>query len=196
MRKSILGVLACLLVTSLAIARVAGQTSNSIKDISLIYAEGKITGDQYTNEYFGLVLKPVGAQFTKGGFISPQGKKARLIAAEANAEKWEDKYSIAVLADALSVHPSVRSPEQYLRGVQSHFQGLGSVLVQDSTPVEVSGIRFVRMILKAGGERPHYQGMYTAFLKGYILTLQIEAPSPERLTQIVQSTVHFSAVRK
>jgi hypothetical protein len=109
-----------------------------IKDISVVYAEGRVTGnqyrnDQYRNDYFGLTLTPVGGKFTEGGFISSQGKRARLIDVEANAKNWEDKYSIAIRADALSANPLIHSPDQYLRGVRHQLEKEGLLTVQEES---------------------------------------------------------------
>jgi hypothetical protein len=37
----------------------------------------------------------------------------------------------------------------------------------------------------------HYQAMYTTFLKGYIVSVQVEAPTAERLNEIMQTKVSF-----
>jgi hypothetical protein len=103
-----------------SLAVTPAQTA--VKDISAVCAEGRVTGNQYRNDYFGLTLTPVGGNFTQGSFISSQGKRARLVAVEANAKNWENKYSIAILADALSANPLIHSPEQYLRSVRRKFK--------------------------------------------------------------------------
>jgi hypothetical protein len=176
---------------SLAVT-VAAQTST--RDIAAVFAEGEVDGNEYRNDYFGLTLRPVGAEFAKGGFISSQGKRARLIDAEANAKKWEDKYSIAVLADALSANPLIHSPEQYVRSVRHQFEKEGMQTVEQESSIEISGLPFVQATMKTTQQGlMHYQGMYTTFLNGYILSLQVEAPSPERLRQIVLSMVQFKA---
>lgn len=177
------------------IATVEAQTA--VKDISAVFAEGKVTGNQYKNDYFGLTLTPAGAEFTKGGFVAPEGQRARLVDAEANAKKWEDKYSIAILADALSANPLIHSPEQYLRSVRHGFEREGLVTVEAESPIEISGIRFQQATMKATEEGgTHYQGMYTTFLNGYILSIQVQAASPERLKQIVLSMVSFNVPHK
>jgi hypothetical protein len=169
---------------------VGAQTP--IKDIASVFAEGKIHGYEYTNDYFGLTLTAVNAQFTEGGFVSSEGKRARLIDAQCNAESWGDKYEIAILADALSANPLVLSPEQYVRSVRHELEREGMVTVDEESPIEISGLRFVRAALKVTGQaQTHYQGIYTTFLNGYILSIQIEAPTSERLNQIVLSTVKF-----
>ena len=159
---------------------------SSIKDISAVYAEGRVTGNQYRNDYFGLTLTTVGGNFTQGSFISSQGKRARLVAVEANAKNWQNKYSIAILADALSANPLIHSPDQYLRSVRHQFEKEGLVTVQEESPIEISGLRFVQATMKSGGPGlAHFQGMYTAFLNGYIVSLQVEAPSQVRLKEIL-----------
>ena len=176
-----------------SLAVTPAQTA--VKDISVVYADGKVTGNQYRNDYFGLTLKPVGGKFTQGGFISPQGKRARLIDVEANAKNWEDKYSIAILADALSANPLIHSPDQYLRSVRHQLEREGLVTVQEESPVEISGLRFFQATMKSGGPGPvHFQGMYTTFLNGYIVSLQVEAPSQSRLKEIL-AMVTFKAPR-
>jgi hypothetical protein len=179
----------------LASVAVNPTAQTPTKDASAVFAEGKISGKEYKNEYFGLTLTTVDAQFTEEGFVSPRGTRARLIDAEANAKNWEDRYSISMLADALSANPLVRSPAQYVRSVRHQFeQREGMVTVQEETPIEISGLQFVGAALKVTQEgRTHYQGIYTTILNGYILSLQVEASAPERLNQIVLSMVKFKS---
>jgi hypothetical protein len=181
-----------ILVLCVHVARATGAPAQT-PDISAVFAEGKVTGNQYKNDYFGLTLTTNDALFTKGGFISSQGKRARLIDAEAKAKRWEDKYSIAILADALSANPLIHSPEQYLRSVRHQFEKEGLTTVQEESAITISGLPFVHAIMKTEGQgRPHYQGMYTTFLKGYIPSLQVEAPSLERLKEIIRTMVNFT----
>ncbi len=184
--------LAGLVLVCASLAVATAQTA--VKDISAVYAEGSVIGNQYRNDYFGLTLTPVGGgKFTKGGFISSQGKRARLIAVEANAENWDDKYSIAILADALSANPLIHSPDQYLRSVRHQFEREGLVTVQEESPLEISGLRFFQATMKTGGPGPaHFQGMCTTFLNGYIVSLQVEAPSQARMKDIL-AMVTFKA---
>ena len=87
-----------------AVMGAVTEAQTPIKDISAVFAEGKVEDNQYKNDYFGLTLTPIGAEFTQGGFVSSQGKRARLIDAQANAKNWEDKYSIAIItADGIDL---------------------------------------------------------------------------------------------
>jgi uridylate kinase len=185
--------LAVLAALSFFFASVPATTKaqTPIKDISAVFAEGKINGNEYNNDYFGLTLTPVNAQFTQGSFANSGGSRARLINAEANTKNFEDRYSIAILAAALSANPLVRSPEQYVRSVRHQFeQREGMSTVQEESAIEISGVRFVQATMKATEQgQTHYQGIYTTFLNGYILSIQVEAPTPERLQQIVLSMV-------
>jgi len=150
-------------------------------EISAVFVAGKVAGNQYTNDYFSLTLTTPDAEFTIGGFISSQGKRACLIDAEANARKWEDKRSVAILADALSANPLIHSPAQYLRSARHQFEKQGLVTVQEESPVH--DLRFAVDALdhEDHGRRPAtLPGDDTTFLKGHIVSLQGEAPSLEK----------------
>jgi hypothetical protein len=174
-----------------AVAFSLGQTSYP-KDISSVYAQGKINGQEYGNDYFGLTLALENAQFTAGAFVSSEGKRARLVDAQANTKKQEEKYEIAVLADLLAQNPLIHSPEQYVRAVRHGLEKEGLVAVSEESPTEISGVHFVVATMRANNEgHAYYRGLYTTFLNGYILSLDVTATSPERLAKIVQSMVHF-----
>ncbi len=178
-------------LSTLASTLSLGQTS-SPKDISFIYAHGKIDGHEYTNDYFGLTLTLENVQFTRGAFVSSNGGRARLVDAEATTKKPEEKYEIAVLAALLSANPLIRSPEQYVRAVRHELEKEGLATVSEEASTEISGVHFVSGIMRESNEKQgYYRGIYTTFLNGYILSLDVTAASPERLTKIVQSMVHF-----
>jgi hypothetical protein len=180
------------LLTLLFVSPVTAESQTRIKDISDIFAGGKISATEYKNDYFGLTLIPTNAQFTQGGFVSANGKRARLIDAEANTMKYEDRYEIAILADALSANPLIRSAAQYVRSVRHEFEKEGMETVQEETPIDISGLHFVEATMKVTEQgRTHYRGMYTTFLNGYILSIDVTAASQERMKQIVLDTVHF-----
>jgi hypothetical protein len=167
------------------------------RDVSAVFATGKISATEYRNDYFGLTLTPLNAHFTQGDFVNVDGKRARLIDAQANAGNYEDRYEIAILADALSANPLIQSPTQYVRSVRHQFEKEGMATIQEESPIEISGLQFVQATMKVAEQgRVHYRGMYTTFLNGYILSLDVSAASPERMKQIILSAVHFKASRK
>jgi hypothetical protein len=180
-----------IIISAYALLSTTAASQSSVPDISVVYAQGKVEGYQYKNDYFGLTLTTPEAEFTKGGFISSQGKRARLIDAEANATKREDKYSVAILADALSGNPLIQSPTQYLRSVRHQFEREGLATIQEKSSLTISGLSFIPAVMKTRVGDSHYQGMYTTFLKGYIVSVQVEAPTAERLNEIMQTKVSF-----
>jgi hypothetical protein len=185
--RLVLGIALCVFGAVFAI----GQAP-PLKDISLVYAQGKIVGSEYRNDYFGLTLTPGNAQFTAEAFVSSEGKRARLVDAQADAKNSEDKYEIAVLADLLAANPLIHSPEQYVRAVRHGLEKEGLATISEESPTEISGIHFVYAVMKVTAEgHTHYRGLYTTFLNGYILSLDVAAASPERLMKIVQIAVRL-----
>lgn len=164
------------------------------KDISAVYAEGKVNGNEYKNDYFGLTLRAEGGRFTGGGFVSSDGKRARLVDMQANPDAWKDKFEIAVLADSLAANPTIHSPEQYVRSARHQFEKEGMETEKVESPAEVSGLSFVRAVLKINdGGRIHYRAVYSTFLKGYILSLDLSAATPEKIEQLAASAIQFKS---
>jgi hypothetical protein len=58
------------LIAVLCLLGLPAGGQDSFKDISAIYAEGKISGHQYRNDYFELTLLTPEAHFTKGSSLS------------------------------------------------------------------------------------------------------------------------------
>ena len=167
------------------------------KDISAVYAEGKISGTEYKNEYFALTLTAAPGQFTQGGFVSSEGKRARLVDVENNSSNYQDKFRIAVLADSLAANPLVHSPEQYARSMRHQFEKQGMETEKAESPIEVSGLPFVQVILKVNeGGSTYYRAIYTTFLNGYILSLDVSGAAPEKIAQVVSRAVKFEAKGK
>ena len=176
---------------------ISHTQEKSTKDISGIYAEGKISGTEYKNEYFGLTLSAAPGRFTQGGFVSSEGKRARLVDAQNNASDLQDKFEIAILADSLAANPLIHTPEQYARSVRHQFEKQGMETESTESPAEVSGVSFVRAFLKVNdGNTSHYRGIYTTFLNGYILSLDVSAATPEKIAELVARTVKFRAITK
>jgi hypothetical protein len=167
------------------------------KDISAVYAEGKISGTEYKNEYFALTLAAAPGQFTKRSFVSSDGKRARLVDVENNSPNFQDKFRIAVLADSLAANPSVHSPEQYARSVRHQFEKEGMEIEKAESRIEVSGLTFVQALLRVNeGGSSYYRAIYTTFLNGYILSLDVSAATPEKIAQVVSRAVRFKSKGK
>jgi hypothetical protein len=162
------------------------------KDIADIYAEGKVSGNVYKNDYFGVTLTLESGAFTKGGFLSTQGKRARLIDAASNATNWQDNFDIAILADLLAANPLIHSAQQYARSVRHQLEKEGMETIQEETPVKVSSVPFIEVVLKVKDSGPgHYRAIYTTFRNGYILSLDVSAATPEKITELVSKSLKF-----
>ena len=65
------------------------------------------------------------------------------------------------------------------------------------SPIDVSGLPFVRAILKVNeGGSSHYRAIYTTFLNGYIVSLDVSAATPEKIAQLVTIAVKFETKGK
>jgi hypothetical protein len=162
-----------------------------VEDIAAVYAEGKTTGTTYKNAYFGLTLDVAPGEFTKGGFLSSEGKRARLIDAHNHAGNQDDRFEIAVLADLQAANPRVLSPDIYVRSVRHSFEREGAVTEFAEKPVTISGVQFTCAVVrqKAEGEVTHYTGIYSTFLNGYIFSIQASAGTPEKVEALVSRAV-------
>ncbi len=175
------------IISFLILLIAASAGGQSVKGIKTVFSEGKVANGQYKNDYFGVTLSPVNGHFTQGGFVSPEGHRARLIDVQSNTSKWDETYEIAILADALSANPLVTSPRQYVRSVRHQLEREGSQTIQAEAPVKVSGLKFVYATIRVAGEgRPHYRGLYTTFLNGYIVSLDVSTASVERLGDVLK----------
>jgi hypothetical protein len=160
--------------------------NNSIKDIALIYAEGKIDANKYTNDYFGLTLSAGSGRFTEGGFLSPVGKRARLIDVQADADNWDDKFEIAVLADLMTQHPQIQSSKQYIHSLRQSFEKQGMETYKESSTI-VSNLPFAYVVMKINNRTQiHYRAIYTTLLKGYIFSLDVSAATPEKVSEALR----------
>lgn len=187
----------CFLCTFLFSFVLVNAQDRPTKDISEVYAGGKVNGNEYTNDYFGLTLLAESGQFTAGGFVSAEGRRARLVDVEANPENWQGKFEIAVLADLLAANPLIHSPEQYVRAVRHQFEQQGMETEKAESPTEVAGLTFVRAVLKVSDSgHVHHRAIYTIFLKGYILSLDVSAATSEEIEQLVAKAVRFKSKTK
>jgi hypothetical protein len=104
---------------------------------------------------------------------------------------------VAVLADLQAANPEVHSAGQYVRIVRHQFEKDGMVIEKPESEVEVSGVPFMYAILKVSdGAGGHYRGIYSTFLDGYILSIDVSAATPEKIAELVQREVKFEAKPK
>lgn len=187
MKKLILALATSIVLTGAC----AAQTPP--KDISSVVAVGKVNANQYENEYFGLTLAADDANWKAPSFVNVEGRRARLVDALSKSHIWEKVYTFSILADLLSNRPLLQSTTQYVRSVRHQMEREGLQTIREEFPIEVSGIRFTGAVLKESDDRGriHVRGIYSTFLNGYILSLDVTAPTEERLQQLVSSMVKF-----
>ncbi|PYV47377.1 MAG: hypothetical protein DMG92_16430 [Acidobacteria bacterium] len=98
-------------------------------------------------------------------------------------------YRIAVFADRLSNYPELKSRAQYLDGMTAQLVRDGAKKTHDDFPYLISGVEFVGTVLREsdGPKTYHFRGLFASVMNGYILTLDIAAPTKERILKIVSA---------
>lgn len=189
MKKSITR---ALLLTVSFVAVSVAQTKKPA-DISTVIAAGTVDGIRYTNSYFKLVVNAPNATLTQNTVVSPGGDRARLLQAQSKQAEWNDRYNFAVLADTLSKYPQLQSSDQYVRSVRHQLEKEGLQTVREEFQVTIAGVGFTGAVLQeqAPAGQKYYRGIYTTFRGGYILSLDAEASSPEKLNEVVTRLVSF-----
>ena len=189
MKKSI--ITAILLTVSLLAISLA-QTKKPA-DISTVIAAGTVDGSRYTNPYFKLTIDAPNATLALNPLVSPVGARARLLQVQSKQAEWNDRYTFAVLADTLTEYPQLQSPAQYVRSVRHQLEKGGMPTVREEFQITIAGVGFTGAVLQEqvpSGQK-YYRGLYTTFRSGYILSFDVEAPSEDKLNQVVSRLVRF-----
>ena len=172
-----------------------GQTLTA--DIDAVVAAGRITANQYQNDYFALTLTADDGVIQAPSLVNRDAQRARLADTSSNAKVGEKRYSVGLLVDAQAKNPQIHSPEQYIRAVRQQLQKDGLETVREEFPIDVSGVAFVGAVMKVTVKgNVYYRGLYGTFLNGYILSLDIKADTPERLTTLISTMIRFKTHSK
>ena len=161
--------------------------------ISVIAGDGVVTGDRYTNSFFKLTINTSDATLQLNPQVNTSGDRGRLLQALSKTANREETYTFAVLADCLSHYPQLDSLSQYVQAVRHNLEKERLSTVREEFPISIGGKPFVGAILEVreSSERKHYRGLYSTFLNGYILSLDLEAASETKLNDLV-SAVKFT----
>jgi hypothetical protein len=189
MKKSI--ITAILLTVSLVAISLA-QTKKPA-DISTVIAAGTVDGSRYTNPYFKLTIDAPNATLALDTVVSPAGDRARLLQVQSKQAEWNDRYTFAVLTDTLTKYPQLQSPTQYVRSVRHQLEKEGLPTMREEFQVTIAGVGFTGAVLQEqvpSGQK-YYRGIYTTFRSGYILSFDVEAPSEDKLNEVVSRLVRF-----
>jgi hypothetical protein len=159
-------------------------------DVRSLVASGKVEDNKYENTYFGLSFIAEGAVFTSPPLIDDQGRSARLIDAVATGRKREEMYAISVVADRLSNYPELKSRAQYLDGMSGQLVRDGGKQTRDDFPYVISGVEFMGTILREsdGPGTYHFRGLFATVMKGYLILVDIAAPTEGRVLKIASAT--------
>ncbi len=179
-------------VTLLVTAAGFGQTPKG--DISSVAAAGKVSGDVYQNTYFGITLAAPKAHFTAPSLVNVAGRRARLVNIVYDSPQEAINYTLALMADSLENYPKGMSTTVYVRSVRHQLEKDGLITHREEFPVVVSGIQFTGAVLKVP-EKPnsgYYRGIYSTFLNGYVVSLEVQSGSEERIQQVLSSAVKIN----
>jgi hypothetical protein len=168
----------------------AAQTAT--KDISSLIAAGKITGNQYQNDYLGLTFTAEGGHVKPSSVTNLAAGRARIVEAISDSDAPDSSYSFEILVDGVANYPQIKSPAQYLRSVRHSLEKEGLRTLREEFSVEISGIPFTGAIMEVPGEQiPYFRGMYTAFVNGYIVSFDLTARKEPVIEKLVASLVKF-----
>jgi hypothetical protein len=158
-------------------------------DVRSLIAAGKVDGKRYWNEYFGLSFTAPGAALTAPSTVDEQGRNVRLVEAVAGSQKREDMYTISILADRSPNYPQLLSRSEYVTTITAQLKREGAKTTRDNFQYVISGVEFVGSILQEsdGLTTSHFRGIFSTFMKGYFLSLDVAAISEERVLEIASS---------
>ncbi len=188
MRRA-LGVAA--LIASLIGSSVA-QTKKAV-DISTVAAAGKVTSDKYSNSIFQLTVNAPNATLQLNPFVNKEGGRARLLQVLSKQTTHDDTYTLGVLADTLANYPQLQFAEHYVRSVRHQLEKEGLSAVREEFPITIGGQPFAGAILKVQepNGQVHYRGLFTTFRGDFLLSLDAEAASEEKVNALVTRLVTF-----
>jgi len=179
-------------IALLASAAIQGQVPKS--EISSVVAAAKMNGDVYLNTYFGISLSAPKASFTAPELVNVAGRRARLLNAVYDSPQGAMNYTLGLMADSLENYPKGMSMAVYVRSVRHQLEKDGLITHREEFPVTISGIPFVGAVLKVPEKSTfgYYRGIYSTFLDGYVVSLEVQSGSEERLQQLLSSAVKIT----
>lgn len=191
MNKALKGVMVFSIIF-LALSAAHAQAPKS--NISTVIAAGKMTGDTYTNAYFGISLTAPKAKFTAPSFVNVSSRIARLVDVTYDSPDGAKNYTLGFLANSLENYPKDMSMADYLHRARRELEKEGLVIKREEVPVVISGIHFtgVVVLVRDKPNSEYYRGIYSSFMKGYIVAFDVQCGSEDRLQQLLASAVKIN----
>jgi hypothetical protein len=169
----------------------ANQAQTARKDISAIVTSGILKNDVYSNSYLGITITAPESKFTVPSLVNEPGHRARLLNAVYDSPDGAKNYTIGLMVDSLDNYPKTMPTATYVRSVRHQLEKDGLLTEREEFPVNISGVAFTGAILKVP-EKPNFgyrRGIYSTFLNGYVLSLEIQARDQERIQQVLSFAV-------
>jgi len=129
--------------------------------------------------------------------VNLPGKRARLVDVVYDSGDGALNYTIAVLADSLENYPKDMQVSVYVRSVRHQLEREGLITAREEFPIVISGVPFTGAILKKP-EKPnfgHFRGIYSTFLNGYIVSIDVQGRDEERIKQTLASVLKIEGRR-
>lgn len=182
-----------LAVLLLSLILFSSAQTQKFVGISEVSAAGTLKDDKYTNAFLEFSVKASNSTQTLNPSVQTSAQRARLVQIEAKPTTWENTYTFAVIADLLAVNPLTKKPSDYIQALRRSLEHQGFPTVREEFPIKISGLDFTGAVFQeqVPNGRKYYRGIYTTFRKGYILTFDVEAPSEEKLNELVTTAVKF-----
>jgi hypothetical protein len=163
-------------------------------DISSVVSAGRVNGDVYLNTYFGISIAAPNAHITSPELVNVAGRRARLLNAVYDSPQGAMNYTFGLMADSLENYPKGMSMAVYVRSVRHQLEKDGLITQREEFPVTISGVTFTGAVLKVPEKSNfgYYRGIYSTFLNGYVVSLEVQSGSEERLQQLLSSAVKIN----
>jgi hypothetical protein len=180
------------IVLFVALAPVLPAQNYKPPDVTTVAAAGSVAKFGYTNSYFKLSILAPNATVNLNPLVNASGGRARLVQVLSDGKSWNETYTFAVLADSqANYRPPLESTTQYVRSVRHKLEKEGLSTVKEEFPITIAGAQFTGAILQEHTPegRKYVRGMYSTFLNGYVLSLDVEAASEAKLTEMLAHMV-------
>ena len=171
------------------------QAQTAAKDISGVVAAGSVEGGVYSNPYLRITITAPDAKFTTPSLVNEPGHRARLFNAIYDSPDGAKSYTIGLMVDSIENYPKTMPAAVYVRSVRHQLEKDGLLTEREEFPLTISGLAFTGAILKVP-EKPNFgyrRGIYSTFLNGYVLSLEIQARDQERIKQVLSTAVKIVA---
>jgi hypothetical protein len=171
-------------------------------DFSSMVAAGKLNGDIYQNSYLGITLSAPKAHWDVRGPISVGKRQARLIDAVYDSGVPErgpkENYTLSLLVESQENFPKGTTTEQYGRYVRHHMEADNVKIYREEFPLTIQGVSFVGTVFRffERANFGYYRALYSTFLNGYFVTIEVQCGGEERLQELLSSAIKITPKSK